>query len=264
MMGRDPISVQFAPHREGTIREFDRVHQTIFSRHFGTGRSLWITVAAVGLGAAAVTANSVSEAQEQAGQPDAAQPQGESAFERGSVEAGQQKSQTCAACHGPDGNSVTPEWPSLAGQHPAYIVNQLQAYKNGERQDPGMVGFAATLTEEDMWDIAAYYSSQTLTPKGAQPDLVARGEELYRAGASERGIPACIACHGPAGDGNYLAAYPRIGGQHATYMLNTMRDYAAGDRRSDTDYNQMMRNVAELLLEEEMRAVTAYVQGLTK
>ena len=237
----------------------------IFRGRFGACRGLWITVASAGLGAAALIGAADSRAQEQQEQPQAqGQEQEQQGFARGSVEAGQQKSQTCAACHGPDGNSVTPEWPSLAGQHPAYIVNQLQAYKNGERQDPGMVGFASMLSEQDMWDIAAYYGSQTLTPKGAQPDLVTRGEELYRSGVAERGIPACIACHGPAGDGNYLAAYPRIGGQHATYMLNTMQDYAAGERRSDTDYSQMMRNVAELLLEEEMRAVTAYVQGLTQ
>lgn len=187
---------------------------------------------------------------------------GESSAQQGSVDEGRAKSATCAACHGADGNSVTAEWPSLAGQHPAYIVEQLQAYKNGERQDPGMVGFASTLSEEDMWDIAAFYSAQTLTPKGAAPDLVTRGQEIYRGGIAERGIPACIACHGPAGDGNYMAAYPRIGGQHSTYMLNTMREYAAGTRRSDTEYNQMMRNIAELLLEDELQAVTSYVQGL--
>ena len=184
--------------------------------------------------------------------------------QEGSVEEGQAKSATCAACHGADGNSVTPEWPSLAGQHPAYTVKQLQAYKNGERQDPGMVGFASTLSDQDMWDIAAYYAAQTLTPKGASPDLVTRGREIYRGGVADRGIPACIACHGPSGDGNYLAAYPRISGQHSTYMLNTMREYAAGTRRSDTEYNQMMRNVAELLLDDELRAVTSYAQGLTQ
>lgn len=180
----------------------------------------------------------------------------------GSVEAGQEKSATCAACHGQDGNSVSPEWPSLAGQHPAYIVNQLQAYKTGERQDPSMVGFASQLSEQDMRDLAAYYSVQTLTPKGADPQLAGLGEDIYRAGIPERGIPACMACHGPTGHGNYLAAYPRISGQHAEYMLSTMRAYAAGTRRSDTEYSQMMRNVADQLLEDEMRAVLGYVQGL--
>lgn len=180
----------------------------------------------------------------------------------GSAEAGREKSTTCAACHGADGNSVTPIWPSLAGQHPGYIYNQLQAYKNGERLDPGMVGFAQTLSDQDMRDIAAFYASQRLAPKGADPELVSMGEDIYRAGVPERGIPACMACHGPEGHGNYLASYPRIAGQHAEYMLNTMREYAAGTRRSDASYNQMMRNVAELLLEDEIRAVVGYTQGL--
>lgn len=182
----------------------------------------------------------------------------------GSVEAGQQKSATCGACHGPDGNSVSPDWPSLAGQHPVYTYNQLQAYKNGERQDPNMVSMAATLSEQDMRDLAAYYSVQPLAPKGADPELVVRGEEIYRGGIPARDVPACMACHGPAGSGNYLAGYPRVAGQHSAYLLTTMRHYAAGERRSDARYNQMMRNVAELLLEDEMRAVVGYLQGLTE
>jgi cytochrome c553 len=180
----------------------------------------------------------------------------------GSVEAGREKSTTCAACHGVDGNSVTAEWPSLAGQHPRYIYNQLQAYKNGERQDPGMVNFAMMLSDEDMRDLAAFYSAQALATKGADPALVGLGGDIYRAGIPERGVPGCIACHGPGGHGNYLAGFPRISGQHAPYMVKTMQEYAAGTRRSDTDYNQMMRNVAELLLEDELRAVVSYVQGL--
>lgn len=216
----------------------------------GLRAGLWTAIAAAALTAAAVLVSGPAAGQDQ-----------DTIF-GGSVEAGQSKSTTCAACHGVDGNSVTPEWPSLAGQHPTYIYNQLQAYKNGERQDPGMVGFAMMLSDQDMRDLAAYYSVQTLTPKGADPELVGLGEDIYRGGIPERGIPACIACHGPGGHGNYLAAYPRIGGQHSTYMLNTMREYAAGTRRSDTDFNQMMRNVADQLLEDEMRAVVSYAQGL--
>jgi len=213
----------------------------------------WTMLAAVTLAGAAAAAMTV-HAQEAV--------EGEDTIFGGSIEAGREKSSTCAACHGADGNSVNPEWPSLAGQHPGYIYNQLQAYKNGERQDPGMVGFAQSMSDQDMRDVAAYFSSQTLMPKGADPELVGLGEDIYRAGIPERGIPACMACHGPGGHGNYLASYPRISGQHATYMLKTMREYAAGTRRSDTAYNQMMRNVADQLLEDEMRAVVSYVQGL--
>jgi len=179
-----------------------------------------------------------------------------------SVEAGQSKSVTCAACHGVDGNSVTPEWPNLAGQHPSYTVRQLNAYKAGNRSDAGMQGFAATLSDQDMLDIAAYFGAQTVAPRGADPELVSLGERIYRGGVPERGVAACIACHGPNGLGNPLAAYPRISGQHSTYVFNTLRAYAAGERRSDTAYNQMMRNISELLFESEMRALASYVQGL--
>jgi cytochrome c553 len=179
----------------------------------------------------------------------------------GSVEAGQGKSAICASCHGIDGNSVTPEWPSLAGQHENYIVRQLEAYRNGERQDVGMQNFAAMLSEQDMHDIAAFFSSQPPRPNGADPALVSLGEEIYRGGLPDRAIPACIACHGPTGSGNPLAAYPRVGGQHSTYTLATLRAYGSGERRSDGEA-QTMRNVAEHLLEDEMRAVASYIQGL--
>lgn len=182
--------------------------------------------------------------------------------QEGSVEAGRTKAATCAACHGVDGNSVSPEWPALAGQHPAYIVRQLQAFKDGDRQDVTMQPFAALLSEQDMLDVAAYFSTQTPTPKGADPQLVTLGQQIYRGGVPERGIAACIGCHGPTGHGNPLAAYPRISNQHAAYVTKTLKAYASGDRRSDADLNQMMRNVAGLLLEDEIRAVASYVQGL--
>jgi cytochrome c553 len=124
-----------------------------------------------------------------------------------------------------------------------------------------MQNFAAMLSEQDMHDIAAYFSSQAPLPKGADPALVGLGEEIYRGGLPERAIPACIACHGPTGSGNPLAAYPRVGGQHAPYTLATLRAYGSGARRSDGEA-QTMRNVAELLLEDEMRAVASYIQGL--
>jgi cytochrome c553 len=182
--------------------------------------------------------------------------------QEGSVEAGRTKSVTCAACHGADGNSVTPDWPMLAGQHPAYIVRQLEAFKSGERQEVTMKPFADMLSEQDMLDLAAYFSTQQPSPKGADPALANLGQQIYRGGVPERGIAACIACHGPSGLGNPLAAYPRVSGQHSAYVTKTLNAYAAGDRRSDTDLNQMMRNVASLLFEDEIRALASYVQGL--
>lgn len=183
--------------------------------------------------------------------------------QEGSAQAGQAKAAVCAACHGADGNSTAnPEWPSLAGQHTVYLERQLQAYRDAQRPDPGMQSFAQSLSEQDMLDIAAYFSAQTITVKGADPALVDRGQRIYRGGIPERGIAACIACHGPSGSGNPLAGYPRLSHQHAPYLSATLRAYRSGDRRSDTALNQVMRNVAELLLDDEIEALASYMQGL--
>ena len=188
--------------------------------------------------------------------------EGSAAAAQGSAEAGRAKSATCAACHGVDGNSVTPDWPMLAGQHASYIVRQLRAFKNGERTDVTMKPFADMLSEQDMLDVAAYFAEQTPAPKGADPALAGLGQQIYRGGIPARGVAACIACHGPTGSGNPLAAYPRISNQHAAYTTKQLNSYASGDRRSDVDLNQMMRNVAGLLFEDEIRALASYVQGL--
>jgi cytochrome c553 len=182
--------------------------------------------------------------------------------QEGSVEAGRAKAATCAACHGVDGNSVTPDWPMLAGQHASYIVRQLRAFKVGERNDVTMKPFADMLSEQDMLDVAAYFASQTPTPKGADPALVNLGQQIYRGGVPDRGVAACIACHGPDGAGNPLAAFPRVSAQHAAYVTKQLNAYAAGDRRSDVEFNQMMRNIAAQLYPDEIRALSSYVQGL--
>jgi cytochrome c553 len=184
------------------------------------------------------------------------------AAQEGSVEAGRTKAVTCSACHGADGNSVTPDWPMLAGQHASYIVRQLKAFKSGERTDVTMKPFADLLSDQDMLDVAAFFASQTPTPKGADPTLVGLGQQIYRGGVPDRGVAACNACHGPEGNGNPLAAYPRVSGQHASYVTKQLNAYRTGDRRSDVDLNQMMRNVASQLFEDEIRALASYVQGL--
>jgi cytochrome c553 len=184
------------------------------------------------------------------------------ALAQGSAEAGQAKAAPCVACHGADGNSVTPEWPSLAGQHPGYIVRQLEAYQSGDREDVLMSAFASTLSTEDMRDLAAYFATLPAVQRGADPDLVELGERIYRSGLPDRGVAACIACHGPAGRGNSLATYPVVRGQHATYVVNTLHAYASGDRRSDGTINQMMRDIAVTLRDDEIQAVASYMQGL--
>ncbi len=183
-----------------------------------------------------------------------------SAFAEGSVEAGQTKSTTCVACHGVDGNSVNPEWPSIAGQHSPYIVQQLKAFKSGARQNPLMSPMAAGLSEADMDDLAAYFSSQTANGLEADAGKVSLGQRLYRGGDAEKGIAACGACHGPGGHGNPTAQYPSIRGQHATYVEAQLKAYRSATRQ--TDQNQMMRGVAHSMSDEQIAAVAAYVQGL--
>ncbi len=193
-------------------------------------------------------------------QPAPASTAPQTAAPQGSVDAGRAKSATCAACHGVDGNSVTPDWPSLAGQHPEYIARELKAFKTGERKSVTMQPFAQMLSDQDVADVAAYFAAQKPTPKGADPALVSLGQQIYRGGIPSRGTPACIACHGPTGHGNPFAAYPRISWQHAPYVTKTLQEYKSGERASDA--NQMMRNVASLLKDDEIRALASYVQGL--
>lgn len=175
-------------------------------------------------------------------------------------QAGKAKSQTCAACHGPDGNSVNPMWPKLAGQHAQYTVKQLQAFKSGARQNAQMAGMAAPLSEEDMQDLAAFYATQETEIGVADPQFLEAGERLYRYGNAEKGLPACMACHGPDGAGNPAAVYPKLSGQHADYTAAQLRAYRSGERH--TDPNQMMRIIADKMNDAEIRAVSAYIQGL--
>lgn len=182
------------------------------------------------------------------------------AWAEGSAEAGRGKSAVCAACHGPDGNSANPEWPSLAGQHASYIVAQLEAFAGGGRQNPLMSPIAEPLSEEDRQDLAAYYAAQTPAPREADQENLERGRKLYVGGDPERGITACIACHGPTGRGNPLASYPAVAGQHASYTAATLEQYASGARSSDP--NQIMRSIAARMSAEDIRAVSNYLQGL--
>lgn len=184
------------------------------------------------------------------------------ADESAAAKAGKAKTATCSACHGPDGNSVTDQWPNLAGQHASYIVHQLEAFKDGDRPNAAMQSFASGLSEQDMKDIGAYYASQKLKPLGANPKMVGLGEQIYRGGIPQRGIPACIACHGPAGRGNPLAAFPRLSHQRANYVETALHEYASGARRSDADHNQMMRDIASSLFDNEIKALASYLQGL--
>jgi cytochrome c553 len=184
-----------------------------------------------------------------------------------SVARGQQiATQICAACHGADGNSPTPANPNLAGQHADYITAQLAHYKAGIRQNPIMQGMAAPLSDDDMRSVGLYFSQQK--PKGlAAKDvaLVKMGQALWRGGDLASGVPACSACHGPAGAG-IPKNYPRIAGQHADYTLTQLRAFRAGERGSDKagkDVNgRVMHGVVANMSEAQMKAVAEYASGL--
>ncbi|WP_406672246.1 c-type cytochrome, partial [Natronospira sp.] len=140
----------------------------------------------------------------------------------GDPEAGEAKSTACAACHGPDGNSTNPEWPKLAGQHARYTLKQLRAYKDGTRSDAVMAGQVQGLDDQDMKDLAVFYAIQTPQPGSADQELAEEGKRLYRGGNLETGVTACIACHGPSGEGIPTADYPMLSGQHAEYTITEL------------------------------------------
>jgi len=176
------------------------------------------------------------------------------------IEAGKAKSTVCAACHGADGNSSSPTWPSLAGQHASYIYKQLMDFKAGRRNNPTMTGMVAALSDEDMKNLAAYYASQQ--PKGAAFDgeLIGRGENIYRGGITEANVAACMSCHSPTGQGNGPAAWPSLAGQHPEYIVAQLQAFKQGARANDP--GSMMRNVSARMSETEMQSVAAYLAGI--
>ena len=180
--------------------------------------------------------------------------------EGGNAEAGKTKSATCVACHGADGNSVNPEWPKLAGQHESYIVKQLANFKAGERVNPTMSPMAAPLSEQDMADLAAYFSSQVRKPGEGDKTQVTLGEQIYKGGNNATGVAACAACHGPTGAGNPEAKFPSLNGQQVTYIKNQLLSFRKGARANDA--GKMMRNVAGKMTEAEIDAVAEYITGL--
>ena len=179
----------------------------------------------------------------------------------GDAAAGQAKTAVCAACHGPDGNSMAPNFPKLAGQGDRYLLKQLHEIKDGKRQVLEMTGQLTSLNDQDLADIAAYYASQKSSVGAADPALVARGEELFRGGDLQKGLPACTGCHAPDGQGNAPAGFPHVGGQHASYIEKQLTDFREGDRTNDGD-SMIMRAIAAKLSNKDIKALASYIQGL--
>jgi len=179
---------------------------------------------------------------------------------QGDAAAGQAKSSLCAACHGNDGNSQLAMNPRLAGQNAKYPFKQLQDFKSGARTGATMSAMVLSLSEEDMQDLAAWYSSQQPTVLGANPESIELAESIYRGGNKELSVAACSACHSPTGRGNAPAGFPAISGQHPEYTLLQLKDFRAGTRQNDT--SAMMRTVVERLTDKELEALASYVSGL--
>lgn len=188
----------------------------------------------------------------------------------GNAEEGEQYTASCVACHGADGNSGAAMFPKLAGQNENYLHKQLMDVQNGDRVINQMTGLLDNFDEDQLADIAAYYASQTKTVGTANPDLVALGEQLYRGGNPETGVPSCAGCHSPTGSGNGPAGYPMLSGQHADYIASQLykfkRGYrateAAEEARVNDGESRMMRTTAFRLKDFEIEALASYINGL--
>ena len=204
--------------------------------------------------------------------PDAAAPAAQSAADDAAAYAaaqpgdpakGEAKAAACGACHGLDGNSADPQYPKLAGQNERYIARQLKLFKSGQRQNPVMQPFAAMLSPQDMRDVGAFFAAKAVMPGTGDEAFRDKGQALFRGGDQDAGLPACMACHGPAGRGNPGAAYPAIGGQHADYTKAKLTAFRDGlVLGTDDDANPVMATVAANLSDDDIEALASYIEGL--
>jgi cytochrome c553 len=189
----------------------------------------------------------------------------------GNINEGEQKASSCASCHGENGNSMVATFPKLAQQHSSYLEKQLYAFKDGSRSDPMMSPMALSLSDDDIADISAYYAAQSISTnempvlKADDEDekpannkdietLIAEGSNLYRNGNLQSEVSACIACHGPFGEGNKPASFPALKSQHADYLIKTLTDFKTGARSNNPE--NIMHMIAKKMTDEEIKAVS--------
>lgn len=166
----------------------------------------------------------------------------------------------CIACHAIDGNSSISVNPKLAGQHAGYIAKQLKNFKSGLRENAVMAGMVANLTEKEMENLGYYFAEQVISLSSAKKNGVGSlGEDIFRAGIKNKGVPACASCHGPSGHG-IPDKYPRLNAQHSQYILSQLNAFRLELRQNDSD--AVMRTIAQKMTEQEMNAVSDYIQGL--
>lgn len=166
--------------------------------------------------------------------------------------------ETCAACHGADGNSVVDAFPKLAAQQKSYLLREMKDYKEGRRQHDMMTPLMAPLSEDDMTALASFYAGQSATanPPG-KAEWLALGKRVYLEGNTKTGVPSCDGCHEENGEGS--KKFPRLAGQHVAYTLDQLQQYASGKRSNGV---KVMRTIAERLSADETRAVAEYMSSL--
>ena len=178
----------------------------------------------------------------------------------------------CAMCHGPDGNSTNPLFPKLAGQDPAYLYDQLLAFKSKTRSSAIMAPMAAGLSESDAADVARFYGAQRIRPDSVKDRAQAEeGRQIFDGRAARPGVPACAMCHGPGGArmptmmgmmGGMMAPIPNLYGQHAPYLVKQLNNFATGRRQGAMMNGAMMNRIAAALSESDRKAIGAYLSGL--
>lgn len=170
--------------------------------------------------------------------------------------------QVCTACHGPDGNGITPpnpDYPKLAAKQPEYLLKQLKDFKAGKRKNDIMSGMVASLNPDDMANLALYFSAQKNKPGiVSSPELLDSGKKFYADGNPDQGVPACAGCHQPDGSGTSM--YPHLAGQHVSYTYQQLKRFASGER--DNDRGLVMQSLAMRMTEQEIKAVSEYVASL--
>jgi len=221
------------------------------AHYSGLPRTIETTASAGGADAATVTSGAVSNVE-------VVTSTAAKAIYAGDVKLGQEKSGMCVACHGTDGNSVISMYPKLAGQSANYLAKQLADFKSGDRVDPVMAGMVAGLSAKDMDDLAAYYAVQTSTEGTGETSSV--GHKSYFGGDAEKGITACVACHGVKGKGMAQAGFPAIAGQNIDYLKKQIATFRDGSRANDP--NNMMRNIAIKLSDSDINELVNYMSSL--
>ena len=177
------------------------------------------------------------------------------------ADAGAGKIAVCVACHGQDGNMIVlPNVPKIGGQNEKYLLKQMQDIKSGVRAAPLMTGMLNALNDQDLVDVAAYFASLPMSQGATDPEKVALGETLYRAGNASIGVAACSACHSPDGRGLASAGYPSLSGQDIAYTELQLKAFRDGVRQNDEA--EVMRSIVARLNDAEIAALASYVAGL--